>query len=249
LKKLKILDLYVDCLTMEETIETISEHISSGDKMHHTVVNAMKYIDMRKNPELFDSVLNADLVSADGQFVVLVSKLYKNSIPERVTGCDLMQQLIPVAFEKKFKIYFLGAEDDVVKKVVNLYSEEYSPDIIAGYRSGFFSEKEEKGIIKEINNSGANILFVAMGSPRQELFIRKHKKEILKSVNLLMGVGGSFDVVAGKVKRAHDFFQNNGMEWLYRVMKQPSRIWTKGLYRLPLFFFYAFFDFLKGKFK
>ena len=139
-----------------------------------------------------------------------------------------MINLAALAHDKKYKIFFLGAKEEVVSKVVETYSQEYSSNIIAGYRNGYFSEDDEAEIAEQIVNSGANILFVAISSPTKENFLYKHRKALSK-VNFIMGVGGSFDVVAGKVDRAPVWMQNMGLEWMYRLLQEPQRMWKRYL--------------------
>jgi N-acetylglucosaminyldiphosphoundecaprenol N-acetyl-beta-D-mannosaminyltransferase len=149
-------------------------------------------------------------------------------IKERVAGIDLMINLVEMAHQNNYKIFFFGAKEEVVKKVVEDYSKLYSKDIIAGFRNGYFRKDEEPAIAKQISESGANILFVAISSPTKENFLYENKL-LLKNVNFIMGVGGSFDVVAGKVKRAPKWMQASGLEWFYRFIQEPKRMWKRYL--------------------
>ena len=141
---------------------------------------------------------------------------------------DLMINLVKFASEKNYKIFFFGAQEKVLLELINIYSSKYSKDIIAGFRNGYFKKEEEKDIAKQIASSGANILFVAISSPTKENFLYTHR-ELLSEVNFIMGVGGSFDVIAGKVKRAPLWLQAIGMEWLYRLYQEPKRMWRRYL--------------------
>jgi N-acetylglucosaminyldiphosphoundecaprenol N-acetyl-beta-D-mannosaminyltransferase len=149
-------------------------------------------------------------------------------LPERVTGIDLMQRLVSLAHAKDYKIYLLGAKEEVVSKMVRTYSNTYSATLVAGSRNGYFKEDEEEEIAMEINMSRANMLFVAMSSPKKEIFLDKYR-DLLKNVNLIMGVGGSFDVITGKTKRAPLWMQSSGLEWLYRFLQEPGRMWKRYL--------------------
>jgi N-acetylglucosaminyldiphosphoundecaprenol N-acetyl-beta-D-mannosaminyltransferase len=149
-------------------------------------------------------------------------------LPCRVTGVDLMQELVKLASEKKYKCFFLGAKEEVVKKVVDIYAATYGPEIIAGYRNGYFNKEEEPVIARQIAASNAQLLFVAITSPKKENFLFKYK-EVLKKVNFTMGVGGSFDVVAEITKRAPKWIQKIGMEWFYRLLQEPKRMWRRYL--------------------
>ena len=213
---------------MQETLQKVDSVIVKGEQLHHVVVNAGKIVAMQNDLQLRKSVNESDLINADGQAVVWASKVLKKPLKERVAGIDLMINLVKLASQKNYKIFFFGAKDEVVKAVVNKYSIEYSPDIIAGFRNGYFKKEEEQDIARQISNSRANILFVAISSPTKENFLYENK-ELLNKVNFIMGVGGSFDVVSGKVKRAPLWMQNYGLEWFYRFTQEPLRMWKRYL--------------------
>jgi N-acetylglucosaminyldiphosphoundecaprenol N-acetyl-beta-D-mannosaminyltransferase len=226
--QISLLGTPIDNLTMEETVSLVNEVIASGGHIHHTVVNAGKIVAMHENPELKESVTNADLINADGQAVVWASKILGKPLKERVAGIDLMDRLVRLAHEKQYRIFFFGAKEEIVKKVVDTYTAKYSAAIIAGYRNGYFRKEEERSIANQIATSGANMLFVAISSPTKENFLYQNR-DVLKNVNFTMGVGGSFDVVAGFVKRAPGWMQKTGLEWLYRVYQEPRRMFKRYL--------------------
>lgn len=227
-KRIHILNCPIDNLTFNETLLLIDDTIANKQQLHHTVVNAGKMVAMQKDPELRKSVVEADLINADGMAVVWASKVLGQPLPERVAGVDLMESLVKLAYEKGYKIFFFGAKEEVVQDVVNKYSRIYSPSIIAGYRNGYYSKEEEEAIAGQIADSGANMLFVAISSPKKENFLYNYRN-ILSKVNFTMGVGGSFDVVAGKVKRAPLWMQKTGLEWFYRFAQEPKRMWRRYL--------------------
>jgi N-acetylglucosaminyldiphosphoundecaprenol N-acetyl-beta-D-mannosaminyltransferase len=196
-KKVNLFNTPIDALSLSETVELVDLAIREKKQLHHIAVNVAKIVHMQKDKQLYKSVLSADVINADGLPLVWVSRLFGDPIPERVAGVDLMQSLVVLANDKGYKIFFLGAKEEVVSKVVQIYSDQYSNKIIAGYRNGYFKESEEESIAREITESGANILFVAITSPKKENFLFRNK-EILVGVNFIMGVGGSFDVVAGE---------------------------------------------------
>ncbi|MFD1016999.1 WecB/TagA/CpsF family glycosyltransferase [Winogradskyella rapida] len=224
----KFLNTEVDNLSMVETLDLVERSIDADQQIHHVVVNAGKIVAMQTDLQLRQSVNESDLINADGQAVVWASKTLGKPLKERVAGIDLMVNLVELAHKKKYKIFFFGAKEEIVKSVVNKYSSTYSPDIIAGYRNGYFKKEEEQDIAKEIAQSGANMLFVAISSPTKENFLYDNKV-LLKNVNFIMGVGGSFDVVSGKVKRAPVWMQNYGLEWFYRFAQEPKRMWKRYL--------------------
>ncbi|MEO7282511.1 WecB/TagA/CpsF family glycosyltransferase [Gelidibacter sp.] len=228
MNKINILNTSIHDLSMQETLQIVDEAISKGEQLHHVVVNAGKIVAMQSDLQLRQSVNECDLINADGQAVVWASKILKAPLKERVAGIDLMVNLVYLAHQRKHKVFFFGAKEEVVKKVVEKYSNQYSSDIIAGYRNGYFKKEQEQDIAKVIAESGANMLFVAISSPTKENFLYENK-HLLKDVNFIMGVGGSFDVVSGKVKRAPLWMQNSGLEWFYRFAQEPKRMWKRYL--------------------
>ena len=245
-KRINFLDIPIDVLTMNETLYRVELAIKNQEHLHHTVVNAGKIVLMQNNKELRRSVIDADLINADGQSVVWAAQLLGKDIPERVSGIDLMEKLVSISHENKYKCYFLGATEEVVSKVVDIYRDQYSEDIIAGYRNGYFDKDQELQISKEIAASGANILFVAITSPKKEIFLNTYKEE-LQEVNFIMGVGGSFDVISGKVRRAPLWMQNSGLEWFFRVLQEPKRMWKRYLVGNTKFIFLVLKSLIKEK--
>lgn len=228
MNKINIVNTTIHNLNMQETLHEIIYAIENGHQLHHVAVNASKIVELQKDIQLRESVNCCDVINADGQAVVWASKLLGKPLKERVAGIDLMINLVELANKKNYKIFFFGAKEDVVKKVVENYSKKYTSNIVAGYRNGYFKKEEEKEIAKQIASSGANILFVAISSPTKENFLYENK-DLLKKVNFIMGVGGSFDVVSGKVKRAPLWMQRTGLEWLYRFIQEPKRMWRRYL--------------------
>ncbi|MBN2165692.1 MAG: WecB/TagA/CpsF family glycosyltransferase [Marinilabiliaceae bacterium] len=222
-----ILGIPIASLSMSETVDFIIKSIKSKKQIQHVAVNAGKIVAMQKNELLRNSVLDADIINADGQSVVWAAKLLGKSLPERVAGIDLMMNIIEQAHLNGLKCYFFGAKEIVVKKVVEHFTEKYSKEIIAGYRNGYYSEDDTDLIAEDIVRSGADILFVAINTPKKEIFANKYKAQI--QVPFMMGVGGSFDVVAGITKRAPLWMQHAGLEWFYRLLQEPSRMWKRYL--------------------
>ena len=241
--KIHILNTAINNLSMQETLALVQEKIRSGEQVHHVVVNAGKVVAMQNDSELRKSVNESDIINADGQAVVWASKFLGKPLKERVAGIDLMVNLVEMAHKNNNKIFLFGAKEEVVKEVVDKYSKIYSSNIIAGYRNGYFSPSEEEEIAQQIADSGTQMLFVAISSPIKENFLYKYR-DTLKNVNLIMGVGGSFDVVAGKVKRAPVWMQNAGLEWFYRFLQEPKRMWKRYLVGNSKFIFLV----LKEKF-
>lgn len=215
-------------LTMSETLHQVDLAIAKRRQIHHSVVNAGKIVSMNRNPELRESVLGANLINADGMAVVWASRLLRRPLPERVTGCDLMEKLVDRAAARGYKVFFLGAKPEVLDATVDTLVKKHDPAILAGKHHGYFTPEEAPTIARMIAASEANILFVAMTSPLKEIFLDTYKRE-LSNVNMIMGVGGSFDVVAGKVQRAPLWMQDAGLEWFYRFIQEPKRMWKRYL--------------------
>lgn len=226
--KIDFLGIPIDSMTLQETVNRVDEAIRSNEKINHVVINAGKVVLMQKNKELFNSVVSCDIINADGQSIIWAARLLGKKLPERVAGIDLMQELVNLAYNRNYKCYFLGAKEEVVKKVVEIYTRKYNPRIIAGYRNGYFSEEEEPEIARQIAESGTQLLFVAITSPKKENFLFKYKN-VLNKVNFTMGVGGTFDVIAGITRRAPKWMQRIGMEWFYRFAQEPGRMWRRYL--------------------
>ena len=242
MKRYTFLKTHVDNFSLKETLTQIKQAIDQKKQLHHVVVNASKIVDMQTDLYLRKSVNESDLINADGQAVVWASKLLGKPLKERVSGIDLMINLVELAAENSYKIFFLGAKEVVVKAVVDKYKTQYSEEIIAGYRNGYFRKNEESNIAREISNSGANMLFVAISSPIKENFLYNNKSSLNK-VNFIMGVGGSFDVVSGKTKRAPKWMQDCGLEWFFRFIQEPKRMWKRYLYGNTKFIFLVLREF------
>ncbi|NLP52717.1 WecB/TagA/CpsF family glycosyltransferase [Bacillus sp. RO1] len=216
----KILDVNVTTLNYRELITSIDALIQENGQGNIIAVNPEKIMALQKDPKLKDLINSATYTIPDGIGVILASRLNKGTVTERITGVDLFVKLLELADKKRYKIFLYGAKPEVVAKAVENIKRDYPNLIVAGYRDGYVSDQQE--LVEEINASGAQLMFVAMGSPKQEFWIEENKGKL--SVNIFQGVGGSFDVISGTVKRAPAAFRNTGTEWLYRLLSQPSRI-------------------------
>ena len=188
-------------------------------------------------PKLREVIRSCDLINVDGQPVVWMSRWLGQPLKERVNGTDLMMALIERSAEKGYRPFFLGAKEEVVAKVAQTLQARYPQLRLAGWHDGYWSTEEEPAVVEQIRRSEADILFVAISSPKKEIFLGKWKEEL--GVPFMMGVGGSFDVAAGCVKRAPRWMQKAGLEWLYRLMQEPARMWRRYLVNdmaiVPLF--------------
>lgn len=224
-KRYPILNTYVNAMSMDETVEAVEEMIERRVPVQHVVINALKINLMRKDENLRKIVNDCPLINADGFSILIAAKLLKVPVKERVTGCDLFMRLVEEASVKGYKIYLFGAKEEVVKKVKEVFSEKYPTLQVVGYRNGYFTGEEEPQIVKNMASSGADMMFVAFSSPKKEYWIREHLEEL--NIPFVMGVGGSFDIIAGTTKRAPLWMQKCGMEWFYRFIQEPRRLWQR----------------------
>jgi len=235
MNRISICNIPVDVLTMQQTIEMIDSAIHKKKSVHHVVINAVKVVNAQKDAQLRNSIVHCDIINADGQGIIWASRFLNKPLPERVAGIDLMENLVSLASEKNYRIFFLGAKEEIVSTVVKKYKEKYGDKIISGYRNGYFKKDEEKEVAEQIAASRADILFVAMSSPKKEIFLNSYKDTI--NTPFIMGVGGSFDVVSGHVNRAPRWMQDWGLEWFFRTLQEPRRMWKRYLFGNSSFIF------------
>ncbi|MBI1194389.1 MAG: WecB/TagA/CpsF family glycosyltransferase [Gammaproteobacteria bacterium] len=226
--EVRLFDIPIAGVTPDVAVDIVEQAIINRRKLHIGVVNAAKIVNMGKNPELRDSVLESDIIFADGMSVVWASKILGTPLPSRVTGIDLMFGLLERADRARYRVYLLGATDEVLNKVRENIARDYPGCVVAGLHNGYFSADEEEVIATDIKRSQADILLVAITSPKKENFMARWAHLI--DAPICHGVGGSFDVYAGKVKRAPILWQKLGLEWLYRVIQEPGRMWKRYLF-------------------
>ena len=222
----KFLGVHMHPWTMEQTVREIFRRMEVGLFTQHVVVNVAKIVNMRSDAALRESVLGCDIINIDGMGVVWGARFLGIPIPERVAGIDLFFRLLAEAEKRGETVYFLGAKEEVVEEAVKRLRSRFPRLAVAGWHHGYFWDNEET-VVREIAKSRANMLFVAITSPRKEQFIHRWRDEL--GVSFAMGVGGTFDVVAGKVRRAPVWMQKAGLEWLFRFMQEPRRMWRRYL--------------------
>jgi N-acetylglucosaminyldiphosphoundecaprenol N-acetyl-beta-D-mannosaminyltransferase len=195
----------------------------------HTVitVNAAHVCMMRRDRELRGACHAGDLILADGMPVVWTSRMRGSPLPERVSGCDLMGRLLAEAGEHGLSVYFLGARREVVSALAARCALAYPRLVVAGFRDGYFTESDHPAIVDEIRRLKPHMLFVGMPSPFKETWCERHRDHL--NVPVIMGVGGSFDVLAGHVRRAPRWMQASGLEWSWRLMMEPRKMWRRYL--------------------
>jgi N-acetylglucosaminyldiphosphoundecaprenol N-acetyl-beta-D-mannosaminyltransferase len=220
-EKEQYLGVSVSPLTYEEIIDDIQKRIAAGKTSTVIAVNPEKVMAANRDPLVKELINESTYQIPDGIGMIIASKLKGGKIRERVTGVDMMRRLLRFAADKGYGVFLYGAKEEVVSKAKENLERQIPGLIISGYENGYVQDQE--ALIQKINDSKAVLLFVALGSPKQELWIREHRNE-LKHVKVFQGVGGSFDVYSGMVKRAPAFFRKAGLEWLYRLIKEPKRL-------------------------
>ena len=215
----------VDNLDMEETLGVVEGFIRSGRPHQHVVINVDKIVKASRDPALRQIINDCDLINADGMPVVWASRLLGKPLKERVTGVDLFEALMARAAQKGWRVFLLGAREEVVSGVARLYPARYPGLTIAGYRNGYWRPEEEEAVVAQIGAARPDILFVAISSPTKEAFLARYQAAM--KVPFAMGVGGTFDVAVGHVKRAPVWMQKAGLEWFYRFLQEPRRMFRR----------------------
>jgi N-acetylglucosaminyldiphosphoundecaprenol N-acetyl-beta-D-mannosaminyltransferase len=233
-KKISMLGADIHNVTMQEALSAIDGFIKE-DGLHQVItLNAEILYQAQTNERLLALINKADLVTPDGSGIVWGADYLGMPLKERVSGIDLLWEICRLAPEKGWRIYLLGAAPGIADKAAENLKNKYPGISIVGVRNGYFNinnEEEVRDILKDVQLAAADVIFIAMGAPRQEYFIEDYGADF--GVKVAIGVGGSFDVVAGAVKRAPVFMQKMGIEWLWRLLCQPSR-W-KRMMNLPRF--------------
>ncbi|MDI6692888.1 MAG: WecB/TagA/CpsF family glycosyltransferase [Anaerosomatales bacterium] len=224
-KRAELFGVPLDLLTMEETVRRVEELVASGGAAQHVVLNAAKVVMMRDVPRLADVIRNCEIVNADGQSIVWAGRLCGVPVPERVAGIDLMQRLLRVAESRGWPVYLLGARGEVLNVCIERIRALHPRLVVAGAHHGYFDDAA--AVAEDIRRSGARVLFVGISSPKKEFLLADHLAEM--GPVFAMGVGGSFDVIAGVTRRAPRWMQVAGLEWLYRLIQEPRRMWRRYL--------------------
>lgn len=212
----------VDPLTMKQAVSRCTQAVERGGYLSVGMVNAAKVVAMRKDDRLRQAVAGCGMVLADGQSVVWASRMLGAPIPDRVAGIDLFIQLLEEAACRGYRVFFLGARPEVLRRMLAEIGRRYPGLEVAGARDGYFEAAEEPDVAEQIRRCQPELLFLGMSSPKKELFVSQWGAGTRACV--VHGVGGSFDVLAGLTQRAPAWFQDHGLEWLYRAKQEPVRL-------------------------
>lgn len=224
-ERVTILGADIDVLDVKDTIELVHQYVIRKEPLHLVGVNADKLNEMAKNEELRRIVNNCGIINADGASVILASKFLKKELPERVAGIDLMQDLIALSERCGYRVYLLGAKQEVVEKTAEVLQTNYPKLNIVGTHNGYFKKEEWPVISAELKQAEADFVFVGITSPLKEYLVEFLQQDGHRSV--FMGVGGSFDVISGNISRAPKWIQKINMEWFYRMLQEPKRLFKR----------------------
>lgn len=218
-------------LNMNDTVKYLTEAVISGRPHQVITANPIMVMAALDDPEYKKMMQNADLIVPDGSGIVWAAGVGGDPLTERVTGFDMLHELMKVGENYRWKFYLLGTTPEVIQEAAERLQMQYPAAIIAGYRDGFFGPEQDDEVIEGIRAVSPDLLFVARGADTQEPWIARYKERL--GVPVMMGVGGSFDIISGKSKRAPKVFQKLRLEWFYRLLKEPTRF--KRMLALPKF--------------
>ena len=231
--RLKILDIWVDPVTREEAIKWVSDILRSGQEPHSIFAsNPEKNFSVPKDLDLYGVFKQADLLLPDGIGIVWAARLLFGVKLDRVPGSEFIEDICRLAAAAGYKIFVYGASEEVNRKSVEILQERYPGLVVAGRANGYISAEDTPDLIRRINDSRAEILFLALGSPKQEKWYGTYR-DSLEHIRVVQGIGGTLDTIAGKVKRAPEVWRRYSAEWLYRLLTEPKRIRRQKV--LPLF--------------
>jgi N-acetylglucosaminyldiphosphoundecaprenol N-acetyl-beta-D-mannosaminyltransferase len=234
MKELWLLGCRIDNLTLAETVARVEDLVAARKPAQQVSINVDKVVQAARDPELRAFIAMCELSNADGMPVVWASRLLGQPLKERVAGIDLFEALMKRAAEKGWRVYLLGAKEKVVRATRALYEQRYPGIAIAGHRNGYWRPDEEPAVVAAIRDCEPDLLFVALGSPAKERFLARWQHTM--QVPFAMGVGGSFDVAAGLTQRAPQWMQRAGLEWFYRFLQEPRRMFPRYFVRDMAFF-------------
>jgi len=236
---IEAVDLAAACACIDEFIRERTPH-------YYVAINAAKVVEAQHDHALRAAIEEAHLRTADGQAVVWATRLLGRPVPERVAGTDLMEALLAHAADRGYSVYLLGATHEIVSACVAKAQRRYGGIRIAGYRDGYFRRQEVADVVTAVRAVKPDILFLGFATPAKEHFMHRHYRVL--GVPFVMGVGGSFDVFAGRVARAPRWLQRAGLEWAFRLAQEPRRMWKRYVVGNPRFLWLVVRDLLARRF-
>jgi N-acetylglucosaminyldiphosphoundecaprenol N-acetyl-beta-D-mannosaminyltransferase len=226
-RRVSLLGCAIDPLTFDETLHEVERCIEAGEPVQHCVINAAKAVMLQDDTRLREIVAGCRLVNADGQSLIWASRLLGKPLPERVTGIDLFHALLRMAAEKGYSVYFFGSMSDTVAEVERRAVAQNPGLKVVGFHHGYVPDEDAEAVLAEVRQAAPQILFVGMPSPQKEYWLAENLERL--GVSFAMGVGGSFDVFAGRLARAPVWMQRAGLEWAFRMYQEPRKLWKRYL--------------------
>lgn len=226
-QRIELMNTSIDVLNMDETVSLVEEYVKQKEPLHLVGVNADKINEINRNEEMKKIVNSCGVINADGASVVLASRFLKKPLPERVAGIDLMDRLVQLSAEKGYRVYLLGARPEVVSQTAEVLCRKYPALIICGIHDGYFKKEDWPAVSQEIKDLHPDFVFVGISSPLKEYLVEYLQNDGNDAV--FMGVGGSFDVISGNIPRAPEWMQKANLEWLFRMVQEPKRLFKRYL--------------------
>jgi N-acetylglucosaminyldiphosphoundecaprenol N-acetyl-beta-D-mannosaminyltransferase len=227
MNEIKAFNIKIHPLHRSEFLSIIEKNLQDKIKTIQNGVNASSITELFKDVNFKNAIINSDLINIDGISVVWALRLLGFKVPERVACPDIVTDLLSLAETKNYRIFLLGARESNLLLTVQNLKNNHRDLIIAGYRDGYFQQEDEPSVVQLINDSKPDILFLGLPSPKKELFAEKYKNEL--TAKYIFGIGGLFDILSGNKKRAPKWLQKIGMEWFYRFIQEPKRMWRRYL--------------------
>jgi N-acetylglucosaminyldiphosphoundecaprenol N-acetyl-beta-D-mannosaminyltransferase len=222
LNSIHLLGMRIDRVSMEETLRLVEHFIDEGGPHHIVTADASMVVTYTQEPEFARIVDVSDLVTPDGAGILWASRYQGTPVQHKVSGVDLAAHCCALSAEKGWRIFFFGAAPGIAEEAHARMLARYPDARLVGFRDGFFKPEDEPKVVEQIRAARPDILLVALGIPKQEKFIARHRAEL--GVPVMIGVGGTLDVFSGTVRRAPVWMQNTGLEWLYRLASNPKKI-------------------------
>jgi N-acetylglucosaminyldiphosphoundecaprenol N-acetyl-beta-D-mannosaminyltransferase len=219
-RKINILGIDFSDVSSKDLEKILEETINLNKKIKVCDVNTQILYLYHTDPNYKNYIKTCDYILPDGMSIIVSSKIFRKPLKERLAGIDVMEKIVEISYRKDYKIYLLGAKEEVVKKAAEILNKKFEKNVVVGYRDGYFEKDDYDLVIDDINQKKSNILFVGISYPKREDFISYAFDKL--NVNFIMGVGGSFEVLAGVKKRAPKWAQKIGMEWFYRMIQDPK---------------------------
>jgi len=224
-RRVTFLGCPMDPLTMPESLTLIGDAIRRRLRLQHVVVNVAKLVHLQRDEALYRDVAGSDLINIDGMGVVWGCRFLRLKIPERVSGIDLMEEVLKLCARESWRPYILGAKPEVLEQAVSNIRNQHPGLEFAGYQHGYYGWDNEAAVMDAIREAKPDCLFIAISSPHKERIMARYSDGL--EIPFIMGVGGSVDIYAGFTARAPEWMQRRGMEWLYRIYQEPRRMWKR----------------------